>query len=111
MVVYLLLFPISRFPFPFPCRDISSRTVIVIFSMFGLLSFVHSDKGAAYRGRQAISSKARSCVEPYKNLQPASELSVRTVQRSYMENCELALESLEFSASLRQTDLKFFPMR
>ena len=42
----------SRFPFAFPCRDISSKTVktclLELFSLFGLPSFVHSDRGAAF---------------------------------------------------------------
>ena len=42
----------SRFPFAFPCQDVSSRTVIrcltELFSLFGLPSFIHSDRGAAF---------------------------------------------------------------
>lgn len=42
----------SRFPFAFPCRDMSAATVIrcltELFSMFGLPSFVHSDRGASF---------------------------------------------------------------
>ena len=42
----------SRFPFAFPCRDISSRCVITclteLFSIFGLPSFIHSDRGASF---------------------------------------------------------------
>ena len=42
----------SRFPFAYPCRDISSKTVkaclLELFSLFGLPSFVHSDRGAAF---------------------------------------------------------------
>ena len=39
----------SRFPFAFPCRDVSSETVIKclvhLFSLFGMPGFVHSDRG------------------------------------------------------------------
>ena len=42
----------SRFPFAFPCRDISSKTVIKclteLFSVFGLPAYIHSDRGAAF---------------------------------------------------------------
>ena len=79
----------ENFRFPFASGpDISSRTAIAIFSGFGLPSFVHSDRDAACRGRQTISSKARSCV----------------VQQPW------ALPS-NLEGSLRQTGLKFFPMR
>lgn len=46
----------SRFPFAFPCSDVSSSTVIhhlvSLFSMFGLPSYVHSDRGAAFMSRE-----------------------------------------------------------
>ena len=39
----------SRFPFAFPCRDMTSETVIKcliqLFSLFGMPGFVHSDRG------------------------------------------------------------------
>ena len=39
----------SRFPFAFPCRDMTSATVIKclvhLFSLFGMPGFVHSDRG------------------------------------------------------------------
>ncbi len=42
----------SRFPFAFPCRDCSSQTAIQcltsIFSIFGLPSFIHSDRGTSF---------------------------------------------------------------
>ena len=42
----------SRFPFAYPCRDISSATVIRcltdLFSLFGLPTFVHSDRGQSF---------------------------------------------------------------
>ena len=49
----------SRFPFAFPCRDMSSQTVINClcspFFMFGMPSFVHSDSGTSF-----MSSELRS---------------------------------------------------
>ena len=42
----------SRFPFAFPCKDLTAGTVIrhlkEIFSVFGLPSYVHSDRGSAF---------------------------------------------------------------
>ena len=42
----------SRFPFAFPCPDTSAQTVIKcfchLFSIFGLPSFIHTDRGAAF---------------------------------------------------------------
>jgi len=42
----------SRFPFVFPCRDVSPKTVIAclyqLFSICGLPGFVHSNRGSAF---------------------------------------------------------------
>ncbi|KAA5634568.1 transposase family protein, partial [Pseudomonas aeruginosa] len=42
----------SRFPFAFPCSDVSSKTVIKhlnnLFMIFGMPSYVHSDRGTAF---------------------------------------------------------------
>lgn len=42
----------SRFPFAFPTRDISTATVIKcltsLFSLFGMPSYIHSDRGASF---------------------------------------------------------------
>ena len=46
----------SRFPFVFPCPDVSAKTVInclvSLFAIFGLPSYVHSDRGAAFMSRE-----------------------------------------------------------
>ena len=46
----------SRFPFAFPCKDLSSSTVIrcltELFTTFGMPSFVHSDRGASFMSRE-----------------------------------------------------------
>lgn len=46
----------SRFPFAYPCRDVSTATVIRcltnLFSIFGMASFVHSDRGASFMSRE-----------------------------------------------------------
>ena len=42
----------SRFPFAFPCRDVSANSVINclthLFSIFGMPSFIHSDCGSSF---------------------------------------------------------------
>jgi hypothetical protein len=46
----------SRFPFAFPCRDVSTKTVIScmdqLFSIFGMPSYVHSDRGTAFMSKE-----------------------------------------------------------
>ena len=46
----------SRFPFAFPCTDMTSSTVIKclnkIFSMFGMASYVHSDRGSSFMSEE-----------------------------------------------------------
>ena len=42
----------SRFPFAFPCRDTSAKSIISgldqVFSMFGMPAYIHSDRGSAF---------------------------------------------------------------
>ena len=42
----------SRFPFAYPCRDVSASTVVKclthLFSIFGMPAYIHSDRGAAF---------------------------------------------------------------
>ena len=42
----------SRFPFGFPCKDVSSKTVIQclcsLFSIFGMPAYIHSDRGSGF---------------------------------------------------------------
>ena len=46
----------SRFPFAFPCADVSAATVkkhfIHLFSIFGNPSFIHSDRGTAFMSEE-----------------------------------------------------------
>ncbi|KAL7633690.1 UNVERIFIED_CONTAM: hypothetical protein RMT77_015644 [Armadillidium vulgare] len=46
----------SRFPFMYPCSDMSAKTVIrclsQLFSIFGLPSYVHSDRGTAFMSQE-----------------------------------------------------------
>ena len=46
----------SRFPFVFPCLDVSTTTVIkcltTLFSIFGMPAYVHSDRGTSFMSRE-----------------------------------------------------------
>ena len=46
----------SRFPFVFPCSNLSTATVIQclsqLFSIFGMPAYIHSDRGAAFMSRE-----------------------------------------------------------
>ena len=64
----------SRFPFAFPCQDMTTATVIKcheeIFSLFGTASFVHSDRGPSFMSKDVknyLSEKgvATSRTTPY----------------------------------------------
>jgi transposase InsO family protein len=42
----------SRFPFAFPCEDVSAQTIIknlsTLFSVFGMPTFIHTDCGSGF---------------------------------------------------------------
>ena len=46
----------SRFPFVFPCPDVSTNTVLKclrsLFSLVGMPAYVHSDRGASFMSRE-----------------------------------------------------------
>ena len=46
----------SRYPFAFPCKDMTASTVIqklrTLFGLFGLPMFVHSDRGSSFMSRE-----------------------------------------------------------
>ena len=48
----------SRFPFAFPCSNINTETVIKcltqLFSLFGLCSCIHSDRGSVFMSKKFI---------------------------------------------------------
>ena len=49
----------SRFPFAFPCPDMTSSTIISrlseLFSIFGMPSFIHSDRGPSFMSSEVKS--------------------------------------------------------
>ncbi len=56
----------SRFPFVFPCPDVSTSTVIKcltsLFSLFGMPAYVHSDRGASFMSSELQSFLAEKGV-------------------------------------------------
>ena len=50
--VLVVIEEFSRFPYAFPCRDISAKTVIQgspqLCCLFGMPGYVHSDRGSAF---------------------------------------------------------------
>ena len=91
----------SRFPFAFPCPDMSAQTVIScflqLFSIFGCPSAVHSDRAAQFMSREVSEFLANHGVvmthstpyHPQGNSQ--CEREVRTIWRTV----RLALRSLK----------------
>ena len=56
----------SRFPFVFPCPDVSATTVVksltALFTLFGMPGYVHSDRGAAFLSQEVVSFLTRQGV-------------------------------------------------
>jgi len=46
----------SRFPFAFPCRDVSAKSVVThlreLFAVFGMPAYLHSDRGSAFMSHE-----------------------------------------------------------
>ena len=89
----------SRFPFAIPCSDISSTTVIShlknIFSVFGMPSFIHSDRGSAFMSHELktfLTSHgiATSRTTPYN---PAGNGQVERYNGIIWKSIQLALRS------------------
>ena len=53
--IFIVTDEYSRYPFAFPCKDLSTATVIrnltQLFVLFGLPMYVHSDRGAPFMAR------------------------------------------------------------
>jgi len=94
-----------RFPFVFPCRDMTTSTVIKcldrFFALCGTAGFVHSDNGPAFTSKEfetylferGIASSISSVFHPSRNGQ--AEKTVGTVWKAI----QLALKSLDLPPS------------
>ncbi|GFX76955.1 hypothetical protein TNCV_2258181 [Trichonephila clavipes] len=88
-----------RFPFAIPCSDISAKTVILhlknIFSIFGMPSFIHSDRGSSFMSHELKSfltsqGIATSRTTPYN---PAGNGQVERYNGIIWKTIQLALRS------------------
>ncbi|GFU87937.1 retrovirus-related Pol polyprotein from transposon 17.6 [Trichonephila clavipes] len=89
----------SRFPFAIPCSDISAKTVILhlknIFSIFGMPSFIHSDRGSSFMSHELKSfltsqGIATNRTTPYN---PAGNGQVERYNGIIWKTIQLALRS------------------
>ena len=90
----------SRFPFAYPCSDISSRTVIKslrqLFAIFGMPSYIHTDRGASFMSAElkqflTIHGVSTSRTTPYN---PRGNGQVERYNGIIWRTINLALKSL-----------------
>lgn len=89
----------SRFPFAFPCRDLSANTVIrslcQLFSVFGMPAYIHSDRGQSFMSdelKQFLHSRGIACsrTTPYN---PEGNGQVERYNGVIWKSVSLALKS------------------
>ncbi|KRY08624.1 Pro-Pol polyprotein, partial [Trichinella patagoniensis] len=85
--IFIVVDEYSRFPFAFPCADVSAasaeKCLVELFSLFSVPSYVHSDRGSAFASdefRRFLLSKGIACsrTTPY-NLQGNAQAERYTV--------------------------------
>ena len=93
----------SRFPFAFPCKDMSSTTVIKclqeLFSIFGTPLYIHSDRGASFMSqdlKQYLITLGIACsrTTPYN---PEGNGQIERFNGTLWKSIELALCSKTLS--------------
>nr|XP_039250117.1 uncharacterized protein LOC120327823 [Styela clava] len=96
----------SRFPFAFPCPDVSTASVIKCltqpFTTFGMPAFIHSDRGSAFMSRELRSflndkGIATSRTTPYN---PAGNGQVERFNGTIWNGVKLALKSKRLPVQL-----------
>ena len=54
--ILIVIDEFSRYPFAFPCKNLSAKTVIEcltsLFCTFGFPCYIHSDRGASFMSRE-----------------------------------------------------------
>jgi transposase InsO family protein len=60
----------SRFPFAFPCKDVSTFESIIhclsqLFSIFGMPAYIHSDRGSGFMSAKLQKGISSSRTTPY----------------------------------------------
>nr|XP_039273884.1 uncharacterized protein LOC120347845 [Styela clava] len=98
----------SRFPFAFPCPNVSTASVIKcltqLFTTFGMPAFIHSDRGSAFMSQELCSflndkGIATSRTTPYN---PAGNGQVERFNGTIWNGVKLALKSKRLSVQLWQ---------
>jgi hypothetical protein len=101
----------SRFPFAFPCADMTIKTVITcltqLFAIFGLPSFIDTDRGTSFMTeelRQYLVSKnvSTSRTSPYN---PRGNGQVERYNGTIWRTISLSLKSRDLPTSLWETAL------
>ena len=92
----------SRFPFAFPCQDLSTATVIhcliQVFAVFGMPQYIHSDRGSAFMSvelKTYLHGKgiATSRTTPYN---PKGNGQVERLNGTLWKTVTLALKSCKY---------------
>ena len=95
----------SRFPFAFPCQDMTATTVIncysQLFTMFGAAGYIHSDRGASFMSREVkdyLQEKgvATSRSTPYN---PQGNGQVERLNSTLWKAIEVSLKSRDLPIS------------
>ena len=90
-----------RYPFAFPCRDITTATVIshltTLICMFGFPSYVHSDRGSSFMSKElkeylTTRGIATSRSTPY---HPTDNSQCERINQTVWKNVKLFLRNYE----------------
>ena len=89
----------SRFPFIFPCKDMTAPTVIKclqeIFAMFGMAGYIHSDNGPSLVSKELREALLKLGI-PYSNssvYNPQGNGQVERFNATIWKSIQLALET------------------
>ena len=101
----------SRFPFAFPCSNLSTKTVMnclsQVFALFGMPAFIHSDRGASFMSEELKTflhqkGVATSRTTPYN---PKGNGQVERLNGTLWKTISLALRSNNMQTTQWETVL------
>ena len=102
----------SRFPFAFPCSDISATTVIsclqTLFTLFGMPAYIHSDRGASFMSQELKSYLTTNGIATSRTTayNPAGNGQCERYNGIIWKSIELALRSKELPTQQWETVLQ-----